>query len=304
MRMSDIARVLFTDIEVDRFVEGVLEIHDKPKRREAINSITAAERNILMYPSYSTWLKEDCRDFEWRDNKSRKALRERIVEELYTLKRLENDDEIVLGTGGSAPQCAPKQEKKAIYVIGPPASGKSTISSILADIYGAYIVDSDYAKRKLPEYTNQIGSASLVHEESSHIVFDTTEDSLISRCFQQGNNIVVPKIGDDIEGVLKFAKLLKSINYDVYLVSIDLDRQKATKRAYNRYISTKRYVPLSLIFDRYGNQPTLNYFKIKQLHSSLFSGFAQISTDVPYDMPATTVEIENMSEINDTEWRR
>lgn len=302
--MSDIARVLFTDIEVDRFVEGVLEIHDKPNRREAINSITAAERNILMYPSYSTWLKEDCRDFEWRDNKSRKALRERIVKELYTLKRLDNDDDIALGTGGSAPQCAPKQEKKAIYVIGPPASGKSTISSILADIYGAYIVDSDYAKRKLPEYTNQIGSASLVHEESSHIVFDTTGDSLISRCFQQGNNIVVPKIGDDIEGILKFAKLLKSINYDVYLVSIDLDRQKATKRAYNRYISTKRYVPLSLIFDRYGNQPTLNYFKIKQLHSSLFSGFAQISTDVPYDMPATTVEIENMSEINDIEWRR
>ena len=63
-------------------------------------------------------------------------------------------------------------------------------------------------------------------------------------------------------------------------------------------------ITVSLIFDRYGNQPTLNYFKIKQLHSSLFLGFAQISTDVPYNTPATTIEIENMSEITDTEWRR
>ncbi len=302
--MSDIARVLITDIEADRFVEGVLGIHDKAQKREAINRITAAERNILTYPSYSTWIKEDCRDFEYRNDAARKDLRKQIIDELFSLKRLNNDDEITLGAGGSAPLCVPKQEKKAIYVIGPPASGKSTISSILADIYGAYIIDSDYAKRKLPEYTNQIGAASLVHEESSHIVFDTADDSLISRCFQQGNNIVVPKIGADIEGVLEFAKLLKSINYDVYLVSIDLDRQKATRRAYNRYISTNRYVPLSLIFDRYGNQPTLNYFKIKQLHSSLFLGFAQISTDVPYNTPATTIEIENMSEITDTEWRR
>ena len=301
--MGNVNRILFTDIEVERFVDGVLEITDIAKKREAINSITAAERNILTYPHFSTWLKDDCRDFEWRDDKRRELLRKQIINELYTLKRLDNDDDIVLGLGGSAPKYKPKFEKKAIYVIGPPASGKSTISSTLADIYGAHIVDSDYAKRKLPEYTNQIGAASLVHDESSHIVFDTMSDSLLSRCFEYGNNIVVPKIGDDINGILRFAKNLKSIDYNVYLVSIDLDRQKATQRAYNRYISTKRYVPLSLIFDRYGNQPTLNYFKIKQLYSSLFAGFAQISTDVPYGEPAKTIEIESMNEIIDTDWR-
>jgi len=301
--VGNVNRVLCTDIEVERFVDGVLEITDKSQKRKAINSITAAERNILTYPRYSTWTKEDCRDFEWRDDKTRESLRKQIIDELYSFKRLDNDDNIVLGFGGSAPQCEPKLEKKAIYVIGPPASGKSTISSTLADIYGAYIVDSDYAKRKLPEYTNQIGAASLVHEESSHIVFDTKTDSLISRCFEHENNIVVPKIGDDIEDILRFADILKSIDYNIYLVSIDLDRQKATQRAYNRYISTKRYVPLSLIFDRYGNQPTLNYFKIKQRYSSQFAGFAQISTDVPYGESARTVEIENMDEIIGTDWR-
>lgn len=302
--MSGITRALCTDIEVERFVDGILEITDNVEKRNAINNIAAAERNILTYHLYSTWIKEDCRDFEWREEKKRGKLRKQIIDELYKFERLDNDDEIVLGAGGSAPKCKPKFEKKAIYVIGPPASGKSKISSIIADIYGAYIVDSDFAKRKLPEYTNQIGSASLVHEESSHIVFDTVSDSLISRCFENGNNIVVPKIGDDIDAILKFAKNLNIIGYNIYLVSIDLDRQKATKRAYNRYIDTKRYVPLSLIFDRYGNQPTLNYFKIKQQYSSQFAGFAQISTDVPHDKPATTIEIENMDEITSTEWRR
>lgn len=194
--------------------------------------------------------------------------------------------------------------KKAFYVIGSPASGKSTISSIIADVYGAYIVDSDFAKRKLPEYTNQIGSASLVHDESSHLVFDTKIDSLLSRCFEHGNNIVVPKIGDNLDGILKFEEILTEIGYKVYLISIDLDRQKATQRAYNRYVSTKRYVPLSLIFDQYGNQPTLNYFKIKQLYRSRFEGFAQISTDVPFRTPAKTLEIENMNELIDINWRR
>ena len=302
--MGDICRVLHTDLEVERFVDGVLNICDINQKREAINAIAAAERNIVSYPQYPTWLHRDNRDFEWRDDDKRKKLRTQIVEELYTQQRLDNDDIIELGQGGAAPQTTPKKERKAIYLIGPPASGKSTIASIIADVYGAYIIDSDYAKRKLPEYNNQIGGASLVHEESSHLVFDTNSDSLLYRCLEEGNNIIVPKIGDAIESIIKFANDLKSIDYNVYLVSIDLDRQKATQRAYYRYRDTSRYVPLSLIFDKFSNQPTLNYFKVKQRYKSLFAGFAQISTDVPKDTPAKPIEIENMEEISDIEWRR
>ena len=302
--MGDICRVLHTDLEVERFVDGVLNICGNDQKREAINSITAAERNIVSYSEYSTWIHRDDRDFEWREDAKRKTLRAQIVEELYTQKRLDDDDNIELGQGGAAPQTVPKKEKKAIYLIGPPASGKSTIASIIADIYGAYIIDSDYAKRKLPEYNNQIGGASLVHEESSHLVFDTNSDSLLYRCLEEGNNIIVPKIGDTIESIIKFADDFKSIGYSVYLISIDLDRQKATQRAYYRYKDTSRYVPLSLIFDKFSNQPTLNYFKVKQRYKSLFAGFAQISTDVPKDTPAKPIEIENMDEISDIEWRR
>ncbi|HCW54245.1 MAG TPA: hypothetical protein DG753_11030, partial [Clostridium sp.] len=64
--------------------------------------------------------------------------------------------------------------------------------------------------------------------------------------------------------------------------------------AYNRYRETKRYVPLSLIFDGYSNQPTLNYFKIKQMKNNIFAGFAQISTDVAVNEEPILLEEENL----------
>ena len=166
------------------------------------------------------------------------------------------------------------------YLIGPPAAGKSTIANNIADIAGAYILDSDYAKRKLPEYNNQISAASLVHEESDVLVFSYGKYNLLEYCIKKGYNMVVPKIGHNKESIIKFAEQLKQFGYSVFLISIELDRVKATQRAYNRFRSSGRYVPLSLVFDCYANDPTLNYFKIQQLDYNVFDGYAQISTDV------------------------
>jgi len=47
------------------------------------------------------------------------------------------------------------------------------------------------------------------------------------------------------------------------LVVVSLDRQEACARALERYIKTRRYVPLSLIFDVYGNEPILTYYRIR-----------------------------------------
>ena len=92
--------------------------------------------------------------------------------------------------------------------------------------------------------------------------------------------MVYSKIGSQKENVCQFAERMGALGYKVYLISIDLDRIKATRRAYNRFVETKRYVPLSIILDGYANEPTLNYFRIKQQCPNLFAGYAQISTDV------------------------
>ena len=72
------------------------------------------------------------------------------------------------------PNTALKKDKQAFYVIGLPASGKSEVAGLLSDNYGAIILDSDYAKRKFPEYQAECG-ATIVHEESSMVVFGGKE---------------------------------------------------------------------------------------------------------------------------------
>jgi adenylate kinase family enzyme len=281
-------------MEVEPFVDGILKIKGEDYKRDAINNIAAAERNLILYDSTPTLTHKDFRDFKYRENDTREILRTRIVQELIDTERTDSDDLISLGVGGAKPKTKVIAKKKLYYIVGPPASGKSTVANEIADATGSYILDSDYAKRKLPEYTNQIGAASLVHEESDALIFNYKNKNLLDYCIENDYNIIIPKIGHNIQKISEFCKAMKSIGYSPYLISVDLDREKATQRAYNRYVQTHRYVPLSLIFDGYGNQPTLNYFKLKQRNNGIFNGFAQITTDVPKGEKPILLEQKNL----------
>lgn len=295
--MDSYCRNLSTDAEVESFVDNILQIKNEELKRSAINKITAAERNMATYAKLQTLTHEDNRDFKFRDARTRERLRNQIFTELRDFQRLASDDDITLGKGGAKPLTDIKAEKKIFYLIGPPASGKSTIANIVADLTGSYILDSDYAKRKLPEYSNQISAASLVHDESDVLVFSYNDYNLLKHCIKNNYNMVIPKIGHNRDSIIKFAGTLKQLNYSIYLISVDLDRVKATQRAYNRFKTSGRYVPLSLVFDCYANDPTLNYFKIQQLNHDIFDGYAQISTDVPEGKSPVLVECKDIDEI-------
>jgi hypothetical protein len=59
------------------------------------------------------------------------------------------------------------------------------------------------------------------------------------------------------------AKALKERNnYDIHLISVELTKKDAT-RAIKRFNKTKRYVPLGLIFDQYGNDSHLCYYYLR-----------------------------------------
>ena len=60
--MPGFCRVLDTDVEAEYFVDGVLCIKDTCRKREAINRITAAERNIKDYSQFSTLTHRDNRE--------------------------------------------------------------------------------------------------------------------------------------------------------------------------------------------------------------------------------------------------
>lgn len=120
------------------------------------------EENTLVSTKY--------RDRDYVNDLDRWKLRRQIIHELFTWKRLDNDDDIRLGKGGALPDSGVKKERKAYILIGPPASGKSTVANRIAEKEGAIILDSDYAKRKLPEFEYECG-ATLVRDEKCRDVF-------------------------------------------------------------------------------------------------------------------------------------
>lgn len=93
-------------------------------------------------------------------------------------------------------------------------------------------MDSDFAKRKLPEYSNQIGGATLVHDEFDVLIFSYNKGNLLDFCIQNGYNMVILKIGRNIQNIAEFCSKLKDIDFKPYLISVDLDREKAVQRAY------------------------------------------------------------------------
>lgn len=295
--MSNVSRPLIKVVEIEPFVKDILKITDEKEIRKAIQQIGDAERNCSFYIEHSTLHSIDYRDINYRSTEQRKKLCSRVLSELKNNVRLKNDDDINLGRGGARPPTNIQADSQLFYIVGLPASGKSGISNVIADYYGAYILDSDYAKRKLPEYCVN-GGASLVHEESDEIIFNQKDDNLLRFCIENKYNMVIPKIGHNKNKVCKFCEKMNAIGYTVNLISIDLDRVAATKRAYHRFMESQRYVPLSLIFDTYSNQPSLNYFKIKQEVPPFISGYAQISTDVLLGENPILLEEKNLDSFN------
>lgn len=201
---------------------------------------------------------------EFRDDVSRERLRERIVTELINFDRLDDDEEIRLGIGGAKPKdIAPTPSSKAYFVTGLPASGKSTLVTKIADHLGAVILDSDFAKRKLPEFDNTFAGANLVHKESSSIIWGGPEQkpSLFGLCKAHNLNVVVPTVGQDYNDLNERCALFSCAGYEVHLTTTTLPREIATVRALERFLTTGRYVPLGLIFDAYANDPLMNYYR-------------------------------------------
>ena len=271
---------------VEQFLENALLLDlEQSENYALVPKIVTTELNIENFDeSLISINSKSYRIAQYRKDSDRKQLVEQIILELLCDKRLAEDEDIKLGVGGAFPLTEIQLSNNAYIIIGLPASGKSGIASNLADEFGAYILDSDYAKRKLPEFDALPFGATLVHEESNNIIFGVANpkiiNSLFDNCVELGANIVIPKIGSTYEGILDLINLLKDNKYQVHLTLVELDRVKATQRALERYKKTDRYIPLGLIFDTYGNSPTITFYKIITHNKQLLASYGIISTDV------------------------
>jgi len=271
---------------------GVVLKHNDSDNNDIITKIKSGEAELKNYGDTSSTLNSTShRHRKFLNSSDRWRLREQIVNELLSQPRLDNDDNIKLGKGGALPTSSVQTNKQAYIIIGLPASGKSSIANIIADHYGAVVLDSDFAKRKFPEFEYNSAGASLVHDESNAVIFgfldkDKPDDlkSVFEKCHSNGSNIVIPKIGYSVSSISMLAnELYETFGYTVHLTLVSLDRRKATIRAVNRFLKSGRYVPLSLIFDGYGNDPILTYYRLKNNtfgEIGFIKSYGKLSTDV------------------------
>ncbi len=272
----DFRRPFPTSQAVEEFLEACLGIlgpvHSAggaQRRGETASAIRDVEAAVMQNEAYPTLTHKANRDEDYRADAQRLTLRVQILEDLWTLDRLPNDEDIALKGGGARPRGREAAaERKAYIVTGLPASGKSTMVNQIADRLGAVVVDSDYAKRKFPEFRVKCG-AQLVHQESALITEGSDQPnaaqdaSLLGLCKISGLNVVIPKIGHDPNSLIKLADAFVEARYEVHLTTVEVSRQEATLRALRRFLETDRYVPLGLIFDNYANDPALTYYRFR-----------------------------------------
>lgn len=174
----------------------------------------------------------------------REALRTRILDEAY-------------GSG------AAKKEKRLDIVMGPPAAAKSELfAEPLAKEHGALLADSDKLKKKLPEINHggEGSGSSTVHQESANI-----NAQLIKRGMENGDNIVFPTIGRNIDALKKLVDTAKEKGYEVHVTHVDLPIEKAAGRAIARYRDPKKgqFVDPHYIINEVGLHPRKNFAIIK-----------------------------------------
>lgn len=288
-------RPLLDTKNVSIFMKNILDVDPIKNKRDAnlCIKIRDTEQLLKIYYGSSTDKTPDCRHPRYIDNDSREKLQQKIIVELFTKKRLRKDDDVRLGKDGLLPSGIPRNENKFFLITGLPASGKSEIANKIADQTGAIIVDSDIAKRKFPEFKANYGAA-LVHDEAALITNGQLEDpryvglNILSLAITQNMNIVMPKTCYSKNKTEQILNYISETGYECYIVHIELDREKATRRAFDRFKNTGRYVPLALIYDGYTNDPTLTYHAVKNLKP--IRGHMHISTDVERGHPPILIE--------------
>ncbi|MBS1629332.1 MAG: zeta toxin family protein [Bacteroidetes bacterium] len=278
--------------EVETFLQftlGLDFINDPdPNLKNIVARILDAEAGLANHMSKEqTMFSDSMRDHTYRTDEARWELRQTIIDQLWRLPRLNKDEDIFLGEagGGALPNSGVKKERQAFFVIGLPASGKSGIAVDVAEEYGAIMIDSDFAKRKLPEFDDHYYGASIVHDESSRVTHGFWDSnpydlqSLYELCIEEGCNIVIPTIGNRPSTIIDTVRALREQDdYEVHLLLVSLSKREATIRAVRRFGQTNRYVPIGLIFDEYANDPSHCYYYLQCKHKKLFKSMGVICT--------------------------
>lgn len=200
---------------------------------------------------------------------NRENIRKNVYEKLQKI-----GSAVIDGNGDIKYNGIVKKESRIDIVIGLPASGKSsTLVNPISQQHKSRIIDSDEAKKLLPEYNNGWG-ANIVHEESKFIANNQLFAALLAK-----ENIVYPIVGSNAEklvNLLKFAKTKSK--YNVYLHYNEIRLNEALARLLSRFLENGRFIPPEILF-KYGDKVKDTYQSLKG--GDFIDGYSKWNNDLP-----------------------
>ncbi|MBQ7263466.1 MAG: zeta toxin family protein, partial [Synergistaceae bacterium] len=166
-----------------------------------------------------------------------------------------------------------RNERRVDIIIGLPASGKSSaLVDPISTAHGSMLIDSDEAKKLIPEFDDGFG-AGYVHEESKAVVSRVINDAM-----DEGRNIVLPIVGSDYEKLKKQIDMFRQKGYTVHIHMADIDPNIAAGRNMRRFAETGRFVDLAVTSFKYGNKPREVFEKVKK--EGISDGYSRVDTTI------------------------
>ena len=172
-------------------------------------------------------------------------------------------------------------DKTAVIVLGPPASGKSSISNPIARKYDATIIDADEAKKPLPEYAGGVGS-NAVHAESQAII-----EKMEKIAIDEGDNLVIPTVGKSADKIRNKIERYKNAGYNVQVLDVYVPAEEAAIRMFRRFYKTGRMIPTDYL-NSVGNKPSATYDILRK--EEIADGYTRIDNTVAIDQPRPVIE--------------
>jgi hypothetical protein len=147
----------------------------------------------------------------------------------------------------------PKKQPISIFLLGPPATGKSSIKKIIIK------------NKKLNRYVDldQDNVSQIYSDKSRDFVRDTTINNLFPEALRRYENIVVDRTGRDVRDTLKMMEQSMAKRYHTVLICVYTDRNIAKRRLIKRNEEGDRVVPVKVfddIYDDFENRIVWRYF--------------------------------------------
>jgi len=261
------------DVELREDLGRIVDAGATPEQIDAHPAVTDALERAMAIPltkeaqGYGTPEFQAAREFRFGDETV--VGYEAGVQRLYEdAKRLGWEDD-----GKTFPGQI-DQGRRATIMLGPPASGKSYFANKVAQARNAAMVDSDEAKKVLPEFEGGIG-ANAVHAESTLLA-----ELVMREVITAGDNVVIPRTGRTAAEIETTINLMKEAGYEVDVILMQVSGDTAYRRMIGRFIDTGRLIPPDYI-RAVGDNPQLTYNAIK----TKADRYATIENESPIDSP-------------------